>query len=699
MNIDVYKLIIENSPVSILVTDVSGRIEYVNPKFCRLTGYRAEEVLGRNPRILKSGQSSEEDYRQLWQVISGGDDWHGEFVNRKKNGELYYESAIITPVMNEVGKITHYLGIKEDITGRILAQRAVMEHSNRLAALLEIGQAFGSTIKMDPLLQIVLEHSTRMMAMERGSIYFIYGSQVKVQLAKPAPLDEEKRLLKTYDLSHFPCMESCIDTQEVVILSKLDREHLTPAERALVKLKGLQAVVFIPLVLDGKTLGVLALGSSRSPSSFAKNDLEVCQVLATQASLAIKNAWLYQEADKYASDLENYNHELARLNADLKVQKAKAEESDRLKTAFLQNMSHEIRTPMNGIMGFVELLRMPSLKEEKRGLFIEHIAKSSNQLLIIVDDILELSRLDAGDVLLKEEQVNPASVVKGVYEKFLSLVRPELTLSYHSPPQRLSRTLIGDAFRLQQVLEKLVDNALKFTPNGKVSFGYQNMGQGKLRFFVEDSGIGIEASKLTAVFQPFYQVDLSEEREYGGNGLGLTIASRIVEQMGSVLLVESKPGLGSLFYFELALQTSAEASSATADLAVQEGAAYRILVAEDDEVNFMLLQDALMHRVEGYKFDVLQARNGLEAVEKVKESADLSLVLMDIKMPLMDGIEATRRIRELRPDLPIVAQSAYALTTERDAALAAGCDRYLFKPLDLTELLRVVRELLRLPVR
>lgn len=699
MNIDVYKLIIENSPVSILVTDVSGRIEYVNPKFCRLTGYRAEEVLGRNPRILKSGQSSEEDYRQLWQVISGGDEWHGEFVNRKKNGELYYESAIITPVMNEVGKITHYLGIKEDITGRILAQRAVMEHSNRLAALLEVGQAFGSTIKMDPLLQIVLEHSTRMMAMERGSIYFIYGSQVKVQLAKPAPLDEEKRLLKTYDLSHFPCMESCIDTQEVVILSKLDREHLTPAERALVKLKGLQAVVFIPLVLDGKTLGVLALGSSRSPSSFAKNDLEVCQVLATQASLAIKNAWLYQEADKYASDLENYNHELARLNADLKVQKAKAEESDRLKTAFLQNMSHEIRTPMNGIMGFVELLRMPSLKEEKRGLFIEHIAKSSNQLLIIVDDILELSRLDAGDVLLKEEQVNPASVVKGVYEKFLSLVRPELTLSYHSPPQRLSRTLIGDAFRLQQVLEKLVDNALKFTPNGKVSFGYQNMGQGKLRFFVEDSGIGIEASKLTAVFQPFYQVDLSEEREYGGNGLGLTIASRIVEQMGSVLLVESKPGLGSLFYFELALQTSAEASSATADLAVQEGAAYRILVAEDDEVNFMLLQDALMHRVEGYKFDVLQARNGLEAVEKVKESADLSLVLMDIKMPLMDGIEATRRIRELRPDLPIVAQSAYALTTERDAALAAGCDRYLFKPLDLTELLRVVRELLRLPVR
>src|SRR5690554_7586919 len=288
---------------------------------------------------------------------------------------------------------------------------------------------------------------------------------------------------------------------------------------------------------------------------------------------------------------------------------------------------------MNGIMGFVELLRMPSLKEEKRGLFIEHIAKSSNQLLIIVDDILELSRLDAGDVLLKEEQVDAASVVKGVYEKFLSLVRPELTLSYHSPPQRLSRTLIGDAFRLQQVLEKLVDNAIKFTPEGKVSFGYEDMGQGKLRFFVEDSGIGIEASKLTAVFQPFYQVDLSEEREYGGNGLGLTIASRIVEQMGSVLLVESKPGLGSLFYFELALQTSSEASSATADLAVQEGATYRVLVAEDDEVNFMLLQDALTHRVEGYKFDVLQARNGLEAVEMVKESADLALVLMDIKMP------------------------------------------------------------------
>lgn len=139
--------------------------------------------------------------------------------------------------MNEVGKITHYLGIKEDITGRILAQRPVWS----------------------------------------------------TELAKPAPLDEEKQLLKTYDLSHFPCMESCIDTQEVVTMSKLDREHLTPAERALVKLKGLQSVVFIPLVLDGKTLGVLTLGSSRIPSSFAKTDLEICQVLVTQASMAIKN--------------------------------------------------------------------------------------------------------------------------------------------------------------------------------------------------------------------------------------------------------------------------------------------------------------------------------------------------------------------------------------------------------------------------
>src|SRR5690554_2890799 len=150
MNIDVYKLIIENSPVSIVVTDVSGCIEYVNPKFCRLTGYWAEEVLGRNPWILKSGQSSVEDYRQLWQVISGGNEWHGVVVKRKNNVELNYDSAIITLGMNDVGKITHYFGIKEDITGRILVPRAVMELSNRLAALLEVGQAFESTLKMIP---------------------------------------------------------------------------------------------------------------------------------------------------------------------------------------------------------------------------------------------------------------------------------------------------------------------------------------------------------------------------------------------------------------------------------------------------------------------------------------------------------------------------------------------------------------------
>jgi PAS domain S-box-containing protein len=701
INTDLFKSIVKQSPVSIVITDVDGIIEYVNPKFCELTGYSSDEVLGKTPRLLKSGQTSSEDYRQLWQTITLGHEWHGEFINRKKNGEIYYESAVIAPSVDESGKVSHYIGIKEDVTGRVLAQRATMEHSNRLAALLEVGQSFSSTIDMDELLRIVISKGMGLLNMDSGSIFFIIGDKMAKEASLPQPKEGEPDMLKLVSLSKFPHINACADSNEVVILQDLSKEALTPEERLIVKIKNAQSIIIIPLIIDNKVLGVMELVSSKAIVSFNQLDVEVCQVLAAQASLALKNAWLYKEADGYAEELEKNNAQLSSLNEDLLKEKNKAEEGERLKTAFLQNMSHEIRTPMNGILGFVELLKQSHLSELKQQEYLGHVVHSTNQLLTIVDDILDISRLEAGDVIIRREIVDPAVIVEAIYEKYVSRCVAGVELFVEAPAIAADKILYNEAMRLTQVLQKLVDNAIKFTRQGEVRFGYKQVSGDKILFFVEDTGIGVDADKIPLIFKPFYQVDMESNREFGGNGLGLTIATRIVESMGSFIRVETKAGMGSYFSFDLVLSDS-DVLEPSPDKKFMNGRlkeTFFILVAEDDEVNFLFLHDALKNSEAGERFEILHAWNGLEALDLHRKHDDLDLVLMDIKMPRMDGLEAIRIIKDENPFVPIVAQTAFALTGEQDKALEAGCEDYLSKPIDLDQLLRTVYKHLELPLK
>lgn len=699
INSDLYKSILEQSPVSIVITDVHGSIEYVNPKFCKLTGYRLEEVLGKTPRVLKSGHTSDEEYRQLWQTIQSGQEWHGEFVNYKKNGEIYYESAVIAPTLDETGKITHFIGIKEDITGRILAQRAVMEHSNRLARLLEVGQSFSSTIEMDALLKIVISNGMSLLDMDGGSIYFIEGDKIMNESSLIEPVEDEPDTLMSACLSQFPNINSCIEKKDIVVLLDLNKMSLTPEEKLIVKLKGAQSSLLVPFVIEGKVLAVMELIAKRKMGSFSQQDIEVCQVLAAQASLALKNAWLYKEADGYARELKMINTQLSHLNEDLRKQKNKAEESELLKAAFLQNMSHEIRTPMNGILGFVELLKLNHLSEELRSTYMGHIIKSTNQLLNIVDDILDISRLQAGGVIVRKDNVNPVSIVDDLYQKYVSRCAPGVELFKEHPVIPEDKILVNEALRLTQVLDKLVDNALKFTRQGEVRFGYTQLGDREIQFFVEDTGIGIDADKVSLIFKPFYQSDMEANREFEGNGLGLTIAARIVESMGSFIRVETKPGMGSHFSFDLQLsEVSALEVAAKPKLAYGRSKdTFTILIAEDDEVNFLFLQNALNSCDAGSQFSVLHAWNGLEALEIHRKHHDLDLILMDIKMPQMDGLEATRIIKDENPFVPIVAQTAFAMSSEKDKALEAGCEAYLTKPIEIEFLLKTVYQHLGLP--
>ncbi len=351
--------VIEQSTVSIIITDSNGTLEYVNPKFAEVTGYSSEEAIGRNPRFLQSGETSKEEYKKLWDTILSGKEWHGEFYNKKKSGEFYWEKTFISPIINQEGGVTHFVAVSEDIT-------------------------------------------------------------------------EKKKMV------------------ENLILAK-----------------------------------------------------------------------------------------------------ERAEESDRLKTAFLHNISHEIRTPMNAIVGFADLLNDPELLPEESKKFTEIIIQNSNQLLSIITDLVNIATIEAGQEKVQEKEININSICRLVYEQFLlKAEKQKITLILKSSIPDSDSRIITDETKLVQILTNLLSNAIKFTERGSVTFGYE-LKNNNLEFYVKDTGIGIPSEKQDEIFKRFRQLEVTENRQYGGSGLGLSISKIYVELLGGKMWISSMPGKGSTFYFTI----------------------------------------------------------------------------------------------------------------------------------------------------
>ncbi len=375
------------------------------------------------------------------------------------------------------------------------------------------------------------------------------------------------------------------------------------------------------------------------------------------------------------------NQRLRLLNKDLTTAKEKAEESDRLKTAFLHNISHEIRTPLNAIIGFSSLLSNPGLSDEKRKEYFDIIKVSNNQLLSIITGIISLSSLEAGTEQINETETNINEILLNVYEQFLVTRIPlGINFSYHPTlPDELAY-IYTDQVKLMQILVNLVGNALKFTYNGKVSFGY-TLTKGVLRFFVEDTGVGIHKNMQQKVFERFRQLDNTTTRQHGGTGLGLALSKGYVEMLGGKITLTSEPGKGSVFIFTLPYKKVVKTGTAVAtnfktpEIILPKEKT--ILVAEDEVNSFRLINELLT----SLNLRVVHANNGLEAVNSCTGNKLPDLVLMDIKMPVMDGIDATKKIKESNPGLPVVALTAYVLDNEKKRILESGCDDYLEKPI------------------
>ncbi len=491
---------VEQSPVSVMITNREGNLVYVNPMFTEITGYTYEEVIGKNPNILQSRAYPENYFKELWDTILSGKVWRGEFLNKKKNGELYWEKSVITSIVNSKGEISSFIAVQEDIS----------------------------------------------------------------------------------------------------VMKKLEQ--------------------------------------------------------------------------------------------DLIAAKEKAEESDALKTAFLHNISHEIRTPINAIVGFSEFLADNNLDDEKRGKFVSIIVESSNQLLGIINDVMSMATIEAGQEQLVEKDICINSVFGHLHQQYQHKAQHKsLDFQIFTSLNDEQATMLVDDNKLSQVLSCLINNAIKFTQEGFVSVGY-TLKDNFIEFYVKDSGIGISPDLHDKIFHRFRQADNSHTRKYGGSGLGLAIADAYIKLMGGEIWLNSEHGKGSEFYFTIPYKQSYTANKDATDIdsVIQITKRKSILIAEDEEFNYLLLEEVL----QAVDIELTWADDGQKAVDIFNSGKHFDLILMDLKMPRLSGYEAIKEIRLVSPTVPIIVQTAYSDKEEKKKALECGCNDFITKPFNKSELLDKIRQFL-----
>ncbi|MEI6034676.1 MAG: PAS domain S-box protein [Verrucomicrobiae bacterium] len=650
---------VEQNPASIVITNLAGEIEYVNPKFCAVTGYTAEEAKGQNPRLLKSGEQPPETYRDLWETILSGKDWHGEFHNKTKEGELYWESASISPIRSSSGQITHFVAVKEDITARKRVQDELSESELRFAQLAEQSRTFIWEVDADGL--------------------YTYVSHVVESVLGYLPHELIGRM-HFYDLHPENGRQAFQDAALKIFAGRAEFKNLENPS----------------LAKDGRTIwlstnGIPLLNADGSLRGYRGSDRDI-----TVKKLA--------------------EEEILRINHQLAEATKTAESATAAKSEFLATMSHEIRTPMNGVIGMTNLLLDTGLDAEQRH-YAEVVRSSGESLLCLINDILDFSKIQAGMLQIEALDFDLSSLLSGLFSLLAVTAREKgLGLTCAADPAAPVR-LHGDSRRLRQVLINLIGNAIKFTLAGEVAVRVELVEKTKsdalLRFSVRDTGIGIPADKQARIFEKFVQADSSTARTFGGSGLGLAISKQLVELMGGEIGVISDEGKGSEFWFalRLAMQAAQPLEEGVGLLApfraapqMFGGRKARILLAEDNATS----QRVAIGMLEKLGLSADLVEDGESVINAVK-AMPYDLVVMDMNMPGLSGLEATREIRKWEmenrkleietrdspsspPRIPIIAMTANAIAEARTQCLEAGMDDYLSKPVSLQGLAEILQK-------
>lgn len=623
----------------------------VNPAFEKLTGLKRNEIVGKT--VLDVLPNTEKYWIENYgEVAKTG--VPKLFENFSVELKKYYEVRAFQPLKNQFACIITDISFrkKSEITNKVQYAIATAMVTNRSIQELYV------TVRKE--LSAVMDTSNFIIA--------IYNKETEM-LSTPYEIDENEVIMPEWSANK-SLTGMIVKGRKSLLLQKEEISKL--AEDGKINLIGSRAECWlgVPMMIDDIVFGAIIIQSYNNPTAYNADNMNVLEVVAHELSIFI--------------DRKNTENQLI-------LAKERAEESDRLKTAFLQNMSHEIRTPLNGILGFASLLDDDDIDIIDVKKYSSYIQGSGNRLFELINNVIDISKIESGSVIVSENEFSVNALIDEIYNQFSIMVQSRNLNLVKNIDNQNDIILISDSLKLHQILSNLVNNAIKFTTAGSVEISYKT-NEHEIVFCVKDTGNGIDKEHIQKIFDRFYQADMSMERGFEGAGLGLSICKGLAKYLNGDIWVDSEINKGSSFYLKIPLkignQCITEYKQEKTHKVMNNNT---ILIAEDDDTSFSLLEMILKKE----NLQIIRASNGSEAVDIFKINHNIKCVLMDIKMPVMNGIEATKLIKSINPDIPVIAQTAYAFNIERQQVLAAGCNDYITKPISKKLLLLLLEKHLK----
>lgn len=675
------RLMSDNVPDMIWAKDLENRYLFANKVICdHLLGAKdTDEPLGKTDLFFaereKAGHPGDPDWFNFGEICSKSD---LQVLKSRTSmrfqefgyvrGEFLYLDVHKAPFYDDNGKLIGTVGSARDVTREKAIENEKARSEKLQKTLFYITHSINSTQSLHEIIGIIRSGISEFI--DTTNFYIVLLHQETGDLRLPFFQDEEDAIT-TYPEGR-TLTGYMISLGKELLIHEDEIKNL--CDNGIIELHGTIPKVWlgVPLKVRGEMIGAMVLQNYKDPAAFTNDDLDIVKFVSTHVALSI---------DKKI------------IEDNLHKAKHRAEESDRLKTAFLANMSHEIRTPMNAIVGFSELLGEDDITNETRKEYIRYINDNCRVLLNLLEDIIDISKIESDQLKIIPENCPVNGLLDEVQTIFENILlqsgKSDLQLKQVRGISDEGFAIRTDAHRLRQILSNLIGNSIKFTSTGDITFGYALDENNFIRFFVRDTGIGVPGHMKETIFERFRQVDESNTRKYSGAGLGLTITKRLVELLGGEIWFDSEENKGSTFYFTVPNVPCPEPVREQQPIVLRDIPDLRerhILIAEDEDSNYdlavaMLSETGVM---------ITRAENGNEAVRMVKENDLFDLVLMDIMMPEMNGYEATILIKKLKPGLPVIALTAYAMPEDYQSCIAAGCNDYLAKPIRIHDLLEKV---------
>ena len=676
---------VEQSPASIVITALDGRIEYVNPQFCKTTGYSAEEVIGKNPRILKSGHTSPEEYKELWDTITSGGEWRGEFHNRKKNGELYWESASISPIVDENGNITHYLAVKEDITARKQMENALQQRNKALSFINRVSHSMVSFLDIDHILGVLLEELRALWDVTAGMVWMVEAGSDDLVCAYATKPYGNNAANWRMPAGNGVLGRALTERKSVVV----DDAQGDPRFSRVIQQGDypLRAQLAVPLQSRTDVIGALQFVDTQA-GRFTESDVKLAEALAATAVNAIENARLHQ-------DLQEQFQQLKETQARL-VQSEKMAAIGQL----IAGIAHELNNPLASIVLYAQLMEARGV-DEKLHSDLEQIVAQSRRASNVVHGLLNFVR--------QRPSGRAPTQINELLQSTLALLEYELRTHNVTVETDFSTTIpvtMADGHQLQQVFINLINNAFQAISNSgqggritiitrhSVSRIVEPDSAQSILVVIQDDGPGIPQESASRIFEPFF----TTKAEGKGTGLGLAVCHNIVTDHQGSIWMESKPGGGTTFFIELPVvppEEKADEAAEKTDVVSAEGdvAGGRILVV-DDESSVLMVITRILHR---NGFTAAGAKGGAAALERLQEER-YDLIISDLRMPDMSGQEFYRRVIETYPEYNgrFIFTTGDAINTTLQVFLQKHNVPTLEKPFEMAALVHMVTEMLHL---